>query len=162
MKIESFTLRSNDTGGIASLKQVHPDCGGQNISPQLSWINPPEGTRSFAITMYDKDAPTGGGFWHWLMFNIPATVNELPADAGNIFRRLAPSASKQSKNDYGTEGYGGPNPPHGHGWHNYTITLYALDIETLDLPKDTPPAQVGFQLWKHGLAQASIVFYYKN
>ena len=74
MKIETFTLRSNDTGGVAALRQVHPDCGGQNISPELSWVNAPEGTRSFAITMYDKDAPTGGGFWHWLMFDIPASV----------------------------------------------------------------------------------------
>lgn len=110
MKIETFTLRSNDTGGIASLRQVHPDCGGQNISPQLSWINPPVGTRGFAITMYDKDAPTGGGFWHWLMFNIPANVYELPADAGNSFRHLAPSGSVQSLNDYGMYGLGPPYP----------------------------------------------------
>ena len=162
MKIETFTLRSNDTGGIASLRQVHPDCGGQNISPQLSWINPPVGTRGFAITMYDKDAPTGGGFWHWLMFNIPANVYELPADAGNSFRHLAPSGSVQSLNDYGMYGYGGPNPLHGHGWHNYLVTLYALDTDSLELPRDTPPAQVGFHLWKHMLAKASIVFYYRN
>ena len=89
MKIETFTLRSNDTGGVAALRQVHPDCGGQNISPELSWVNAPEGTRSFAITMYDKDAPTGGGFWHWLMFDIPASVGELRPDAGNTFGHLA-------------------------------------------------------------------------
>lgn len=90
MKIETFTLRSNDTGGVAALRQVHPDCGGQNISPELSWVNAPEGTRSFAITMYDKDAPTGGGFWHWLMFDIPASVGELRPDAGNTFGHLVP------------------------------------------------------------------------
>ena len=162
MKIETFTLRSNDTGGIATLRQVHPDCGGSNISPQLSWINPPLDTRSFAITMFDKDAPVDGGFWHWLMFDIPANVTELPADAGNTFQRLAPASVVQSINDYGKHGYGGPNPPHGHGWHNYTITLYALDIDTLELSKDTPPALVGFHLWKHTLAKASIVFYYRN
>ena len=127
MKIETFTLRSNDTGGVAALRQVHPDCGGQNISPELSWVNAPEGTRSFAITMYDKDAPTGGGFWHWLMFDIPASVGELRPDAGNTFGHLAPVSAIQSLNDYGTYGYGGPNPPHGHGWHNYMITLYALE-----------------------------------
>lgn len=162
MKIETFTLRSNDTGGIATLRQAHPDSGGQNISPQLSWINAPEGTRSFAITMFDRGAPIEGGFWHWLMFNIPATVDQLPADAGNIFTHLAPAAAVQSMNDFGQYGYGGPNPPHGHGWHNYSITLYALDTETLELSKDTSPALVGFHLWKHTLAKATIVFYYKN
>ncbi|MEG1736821.1 MAG: YbhB/YbcL family Raf kinase inhibitor-like protein [Odoribacter sp.] len=162
MKIETFTLRSNDTGGIATLRQAHPDCGGSNISPQLSWINIPEDTHSFALTMFDKDAPVDGGFWHWLMFDIPANVNELPADAGNTFAQLAPGGSVQSINDYGLNGYGGPNPPHGHGWHNYMITLYALDIETLELPKNTPPALVGVHLWRHTLAKASIVFYYRN
>lgn len=162
MKIETFTLRSNDTGGIATLRQVHPDSGGQNISPQLSWINAPEGTRSFAITMFDRDAPIEGGFWHWLMINIPATVAQLPADAGNTFTHLAPATAIQSMNDFGQYGYGGPNPPHGHGWHNYSITLYALDTETLELSKDTSPALVGFHLWKHTLAKATIVFYYKN
>lgn len=162
MKIETFTLRSNDTGGIATLRQAHPDSGGQNISPQLSWINAPKGTRSFAITMFDRDAPIEGGFWHWLMFNIPATVDQLPADAGNTFTHLAPAIAIQSMNDFGQYGYGGPNPPHGHGWHNYSITLYALDTETLELSKDTSPALVGFHLWKHTLAKATIVFYYKN
>lgn len=162
MKIETFTLRSNDTGGTAALRQVHPDGGGENISPQLSWINQPENTRSFAITLYDKDAPTGGGFWHWLMFDIPANVNELPADAGNTLNHLAPSGCIQSINDFGTEGYGGPNPPHGHGWHCYMLTVYALDVETLGLPKEAHPSLVGFNLWQHTLAKASIVFYYKN
>lgn len=162
MKIETFTLRSNDTGGIATLRQAHPESGGQNISPELSWINPPQGTLSFAITMFDRDAPIEGGFWHWLMFNIPANIHELPADAGNTFNHIAPFGSVQSINDFGHYGYGGPNPPHGHGWHNYAITLYALDIEKLELPKDTPPALIGFHLWKHTLAKASIVFYYRN
>lgn len=162
MKIETFTLRSNDTGGIATLRQAHPDSGGQNISPQLSWINAPKGTRSFAITMFDRDAPIEGGFWHWLMFNIPATVDHLPADAGNTFTHLAPATAIQSMNDFGQYGYGGPNPPHGHGWHNYSITLYALDTETLELSKDTSPALVEFHLWKHTLAKATIVFYYKK
>lgn len=162
MKIETFTLRSNDTGGIATLQQVHPESGGKNISPELSWINAPGNTRSFAITMFDKDAPIDGGFWHWLMFDIPANVHDLPADAGNTFRHLAPAGAVQSINDFGNHGYGGPNPPHGHGWHSYMITLYALDVATLELPKDTPPAQVGFHLWKHGIAKASIVFYYRN
>ena len=118
MKIETFTLRSNDTGGVAALRQVHPDCGGQNISPELSWVNAPEGTRSFAITMYDKDAPTGGGFWHWLMFDIPASVGELRPDAGNTFGHLAPVSAVQSLNDYGTYGYGGK--------HSNKCTFYTL------------------------------------
>lgn len=162
MKIETFTLRSNDTGGIASLRQVHPDSGGNNISPQLSWINAPKETHSFAITMYDKDAPTGGGFWHWLMFDIPANISELPADSGNTFNHLISSGIIQSLNDFGTYGYGGPNPPHAHGWHTYMVTLYALDTATLGLSKDTPPAQVGFHLWQHTLSKASIIFYYRN
>lgn len=141
---------------------MHSDIGGNNISPQLSWINAPADTRSFAITMYDKDAPTGGGFWHWIMFNIPATVFEVPANAGNTFNHLAPESAIQGMNDYGTYGYGGPMPPHGHGWHQYLITIYALDTENLILSKNTPPAQVGFQLWKHVIEKASIVFYYRH
>ena len=96
------------------------------------------------------------------MFDIPASVGELRPDAGNTFGHLAPVSAVQSLNDYGTYGYGGPNPPHGHGWHNYMITLYALDIESLEMSKDTLPAQVGFKLWKHTLEKASIVFYYRS
>lgn len=162
MEIKTFTLGSNDLGGIGTLREAHFDCGGQNVSPQLSWINAPEGTRSFAITMYDKDAPTGSGFWHWLMFDIPATVNRLPADAGNPLQYLAPSDAIQSITDYGLYRYGGPNPPHGHGWHCYMITVHALQAASLKLTKDAPPARVGFALWKNTIAKASIVFYYQN
>lgn len=162
MEVKTFTLRSDGLGGVGTLKEAGFDSGGQNISPQLSWINAPESTRSFAITMYDKDAPTGSGFWHWLMFNIPATIDRLPADAGNPLRHLAPANAIQSVTDYGLYGYGGPNPPPGHGWHCYMITVFALQASCLELTRDTPPAQVGFHLWKNTIAKASIVFYYQN
>ncbi len=162
MRTETFTLRSIDVGGIGTLKEAHTASGGRNISPALSWVNAPEGTRSFAVTMYDKDAPTGGGFWHWLIFDIPPTVNGLPADAGNISSHLAPPSAIQSITDYGSYGYGGPNPPHGHGWHSYMITVYALKVESLGMTRDMTPAQVGFNLWKNTIEKASIVFYYQN
>jgi Raf kinase inhibitor-like YbhB/YbcL family protein len=156
---QTFTLTSKDVGGQATQKQFSNTfgCHGENLSPELSWANAPAGTQSFAVTMYDKDAPTGSGFWHWVMFNIPATTTELVTDAGDINKALAPTDATQSNTDAGQPGYTGPCPPPG-APHQYLITVYALKNK-LDLSKNASPALVGFYLSSNMLAKASIVFY---
>jgi len=160
----TFTLTSNDLGGQFSLKQVYDqyDCGGQNMSPQLMWKNAPAGTKSFAVTMFDPDAPTGSGWWHWLIFNIPENINELPSDAGNTAHNLLPASVIQSLNDYGAYGYGGPCPPKGDKPHRYIITVYALKVGKIDLNKDSRPATVGFYLNRFAIAKSSIIAYYQR
>lgn len=160
----TFTLNSRDLGGESTRIQEFNGfgCSGDNQSPQLSWKNAPEGTKSFAITMYDPDAPTGSGFWHWLMFDIPAGINELVTNAGNVKLNLAPRGAIQSITDYGIKGFGGPCPPKEHGFHQYIITVYALKTNKLGLDENINPAIVGFNLWNQTLAKASIVVYYKR
>lgn len=160
----TFTLSSKDLGGQATKIEEFNGfgCSGQNKSPQLSWKNAPEGTKSFAITMYDPDAPTGSGFWHWVIFNIPANINELVSNAGNVSLNLAPKEAIQSITNYGIKGFGGPCPPEGHGIHQYIITIHALKTEKLTLDENTNPAIVGFNLWNQSLAKASIITYYKR
>lgn len=160
----TFTLFSNDVGGQATqVQEFHGfGCSGQNISPHMGWKHAPEGTKSFALTCYDKDAPTGSGFWHWLVFNIPASCSELPTSAGNADSGLLPVGAVQSITDYGICGYGGPCPPEGHGWHQYLFTVFALDTEHLDIDPQTSPAVVGFNLNAHTIEKASLVMYYKR
>lgn len=159
---KTFTLTSKDLGGEATKVQEFNGfgCLGENQSPQLSWKNAPEATKSFAVTMYDPDAPTGSGFWHWVVFDIPANVNELVTNAGT--KNLVPKGAIQSVTDYGIKGFGGPCPPVGHGYHQYIITVYALKTEKLGTDENTNPAVVGFNLWNQTLAKASIVAYYKR
>ena len=161
---QTFTLRSKDIGGQATDKQVYNGfgCTGDNLSPQLYWENPPAGTKSFAITMYDPDAPTGSGFWHWVVFDIPVNISELKTGAGNIQKGLMPAGAIQSNTDFGQPGYGGPCPPQGHGFHQYLITIYALKIDKLGLDKSSTPAFVGFNLFSNTIAKASLVMYYKR
>lgn len=161
---KTFTLSSKDLGGEATKKHEFNGfgCSGENQSPQLSWKNAPAGTKSFAITMYDPDAPTGSGFWHWVVFDIPANVNELVTNAGNVNLNLAPKGAIQSMTDYGIKGYGGPCPPEGHGFHQFIITVHALKTDKLGLDENINPAVVGFYLWNNTLAKASIVAYYKR
>ncbi|MGL5317735.1 MAG: YbhB/YbcL family Raf kinase inhibitor-like protein [Bacteroidales bacterium] len=162
--MKSFTLTSHDLEGQIHLSQAfkHEECEGENISPHLKWVNPPEGTESFAVTVYDPDAPTGSGWWHWVIFDIPKDVYELPADAGNLRRHLAPPGAIQSINDYLTHGYGGPFPPKGDKAHSYIFTVYALDVRSLGLNKDASPAMVGFNLHAHTLARASMISYFER
>lgn len=159
---KTFTLTSKDLGGEASKIQEFNGfgCSGENQSPHLSWKNAPEGTKSFAVTMYDPDAPTGSGFWHWIVVDIPANVNELVTNAGT--KNLVPKGAIQSITDYGIKGFGGPCPPVGHGYHQYIITVYALKTNKLGTDENTNAAVVGFNLWSQTLAKASIVAYYKR
>ncbi|TXI13985.1 MAG: YbhB/YbcL family Raf kinase inhibitor-like protein [Pedobacter sp.] len=160
----TFTLKSDDLGGQMSPKQEFNGfgCKGENISPQLSWVNPPKGTQSYAITVYDPLAPTGSGWWHWVVFDIPATANFVPANAGNPSSSLLPSGSIQGMTDFGKPGYGGPCPPEGHGFHQYIITIYALKKEKLGLDQQAGPATVGYVLNANTIEKASIVAYYKR
>jgi Raf kinase inhibitor-like YbhB/YbcL family protein len=160
----TFTLSSNDLGGEATINEEFNGfgCTGENQSPQLSWKNAPEGTKSFAVTMYDPDAPTGSGWWHWVVFDIPVSNNELVSGAGNRELNLTPKGVIQSITDYGANGYGGPCPPEGHGLHQYIITVYALKTDKLGLHESTNPALVGYYLWNNTIAKASIVTYYQR
>ena len=134
-------------------------CSGDNISPELSWTDIPEGTKSFAITAYDPDAPTGSGWWHWLVFNIPTNITNIPEGVKNID---LPKAIIQSNTDYGKPGYGGPCPPIGDGKHRYIFTIFALDTETLPLNAKVTAAKVGFYLNSHVIEKYSIKGYYKR
>ena len=156
---QTFTLKSNELGGQATNRQFFSGfgCHGDNVSPELSWENAPAGTQAFAVTMYDKDAPTGSGFWHWVVFNIPANVTELKSGAGDAAKGLLPAGVVQSVTDFGMPGYGGPCPPPG-APHEYLITVYALKTK-LSLDKTASPAFVGFNLNANLLAKASIVMY---
>ncbi len=160
----TFTLESKTLGGNSTTVEEFNGfgCTGENTSPQLSWSNAPEGTKSFAITVYDPDAPTGSGWWHWVVFDIPSDINELLKDAGNIEKGLMPNNAIQSITNYGVPGYGGPCPPENHGIHQYIITVYALKVDKLGLDKNTNPAIVGYYLWNNTIAKASIVTYYER
>lgn len=162
LSAQTFTVKSNELGGQATNRQYGNVFGwhGENISPELHWENVPAGTQSFAVTMYDKDAPTGSGFWHWIIFNIPADITELPSDAGNLARNLAPAGSIQSNNDASMPGYLGPCPPSG-PIHEYLITVYALKTK-LSLDKNASPALVGFYLNGNVIGKASLVMYGQN
>jgi Raf kinase inhibitor-like YbhB/YbcL family protein len=133
-------------------------CNGQNISPALEWANPPVGTKSFAVTMYDPDAPTGSGWWHWVMYNIPAGTTGLVAGAGG--GRNAPRVSAQGRTDLGSKGYGGPCPPVGDKPHHYTIPDFALKVDKIDVPGDATAAYVGFNLNANKLATARVTGLY--
>jgi hypothetical protein len=159
-----FTLTSPDIAQDKTLdmKQILNGfgCTGGNESPALAWANPPAGTKSFALTVYDPDAPTGSGWWHWVVFDIPAAARALPAGAGGADGTGLPAGAVQSRTDFGAPGYGGACPPRGHGQHRYIFTLFALDVERLGLAPDSSAALVGFNLGAHTLAKASITARY--
>ncbi|NOW95933.1 YbhB/YbcL family Raf kinase inhibitor-like protein [Mucilaginibacter sp. SG564] len=160
--METFTLSSNELGGQMTPRFFFNDwgAGGENVSPQLSWENAPEGTKSFAITMYDPAAPTGSGWWHWVMFNIPANVTELKSGAGSTAPELKPAGAVSGLTDFGKPGYGGPVPIPGSGFHPYAITVHALNT-TLPLDDKANPQLVGFNMGPATLAKASILVYLK-
>lgn len=137
-------------------------CVGANISPELKWSGAPAGTKSFGLTMYDPDAPTGSGWWHWVVFNIPAKTTHLSKNAGNITAGKMPSSAVQSRTDFGKDGYGGPCPPAGDAAHRYIITLYALKVDKLPLDKNTPAAMVGYYLNANAIGKAVLSFKYSR
>ncbi|WP_332813320.1 YbhB/YbcL family Raf kinase inhibitor-like protein [Ramlibacter sp.] len=136
--------------------------GGQNVSPALSWTGAPAGTKSFALTMYDPDAPTGSGWWHWVVYDIPANVSSLPRGAGAAGGGQLPRGAKQGRTDFGTQEYGGAAPPPGHGPHRYVFTLYALNVDKLDVPDDASAAYVGFNIHFAKLGEAKLTAKYER
>jgi Raf kinase inhibitor-like YbhB/YbcL family protein len=150
-----FTLISNDItdGGVLPDAQVQAK---GNASPHLKWSGAPEGTKSYAVTCYDPDAPTGSGFWHWTVANIPAEVSELPA-GGPV-----PAGAVEGRTDFGAPGFGGAAPPPGHGPHHYIFTVFAVDTDKLDVTPDNSGAVFGFNLHFHTLAKATITATYEN
>jgi Raf kinase inhibitor-like YbhB/YbcL family protein len=137
------------------------DCQGKNVSPALTWSGAPAGTKSFAVTAFDPDAPTGSGFWHWVIFNIPADASGLPEGAGDPKSGKAPAGTIQARNDFSLVGYGGPCPPKGTS-HHYHFTVYAVDVPKLDADAEASAAVVGFYLHFHTLAKAEIVSVYEH
>lgn len=154
-KLSSPGFKNNDT---LPMEQVLNGfgCEGGNKSPRLEWKNPPAGTQSFALTVYDPDAPTGSGWWHWVVFDIPADQRFLELDAGNLAAGTLPAGIIQSVTDFGTPGFGGACPPAGDKPHRYIFTLYALSVPSLGLDAKSMPAMVGFNLRDKTLAKATL------
>ena len=154
----TFTLTSNDItdGGVLPDAQVKAR---GNHSPHLKWSGAPEGTRSYAVTCYDPDAPTGSGFWHWTVANIPPDVTELleGASAAGL-----PEGAVEGRTDFGEPGYGGAAPPPGHGPHRYIFTVFAVDVPQLDVTPENSGAVFGFNLHFHTLAKASLTATFEN
>jgi len=137
-------------------------CEGGNLSPQLSWSGAPADTKSFAVTCYDPDAPTGSGFWHWVVANIPASVSSLPLGAGDPASGRMPAGAIEVRTDFSKPGYGGPCPPPGAHVHRYIFTVYAVSMAQLPVTADTSAAIVGFYLNFNTLAKASLIGLYKR
>jgi Raf kinase inhibitor-like YbhB/YbcL family protein len=156
-----FTVTSKDVGDGEAIPLAHRSGvfgipGGEDISPQLSWSGAPEGTKSYAVTIYDPDAPTGAGFWHWAVADIPADVTELPSGAGDDTGELLPQGAFQLANDAGVRRFIGAAPPAGHGVHRYFIVVHALDVENIGIPPTSSPAFFGFNITSHILGRAVI------
>lgn len=164
METNNFTLKSNSLRGQGVKKMMFNgmNCSGDNLSPQLEWEDVPDGTKSFAVTIYDPKAPTLSGWYHWVVFNIPADVRQLDEGAGDPGKDIMPRGAVQSKTDFGTNAYGGPCPPVGDPAHPYHVTVYALDTEDLGLASDASPAMVSFMVEQHTIQRASMIFYARH
>lgn len=160
----AFTLTSPDIAAGSTIAQVFEfdgfGCSGKNQSPVLRWSGAPEGTKSFAVNVYDPDAPTGSGFWHWYVIDIPADVTELPADAGAKGGANLPKGARQIPNDYGIYAWGGVCPPPGDKPHRYIFTVHALSVERIEVPDDAPAALTGFMVNANTIAKASFTATY--
>ncbi|MFE7799485.1 YbhB/YbcL family Raf kinase inhibitor-like protein [Nocardia sp. NPDC057440] len=163
-QVPTFTVTSEDITPGESLRNDQVSeffgVGGKDISPQLSWSGFPEETKSFAVTVYDPDAPTAAGFWHWAVANIPATTTSLPAGAGSKGGTL-PEDAINLRNDASFPGFVGAAPPAGHGPHRYFVVVHAVDVESLEVSEDATPSFLGFNLFFHTLARATVVATYE-
>ncbi len=158
-----FKLTSTDIrqGGRIAAAHVFNGmgCTGGNLSPELQWSGAPAGTKSFAVTAYDPDAPTGSGWWHWVVYNIPPSATKLERGAGDPGKNLLPAGAVQGNTDFGAPGYGGPCPPPGKA-HHYVFTVFALDTDKIDVPASATAAYVGFNLHAHTIAKAKLTALY--
>jgi Raf kinase inhibitor-like YbhB/YbcL family protein len=154
--VASFTVVSDDVSEGRPLKADQVKDGG-DTSPHLRWEGYPAGTKSFAVTCFDPEAPTGSGFWHWSVFDIPADVTELPAGAASGDMKGLPAGAVHVRNDNGTRDYVGAFPPPGDGPHRYVFTVYAVGEEKLEVPPEASPAVVGFQLRFKAVGRAQLI-----
>jgi hypothetical protein len=155
--VKRFTVTSDEVadGRPLDMRHVHPSAGGENVSPHLRWEGFPDATGGFVVTCFDPDAPTGSGFWHWVLVNLPADTTDLPSGAGS--GGSLPGSAFHVRNDYGEQAYGGAAPPPGDRPHRYFFAVHALDVDALELTPDASPAYVGFNLTFHAIARATIV-----
>ncbi len=159
-----FELSSGDIGANTTInKRFEYDgfgCAGENRSPDLQWTGAPEGTKSFAVTVYDPDAPTGSGWWHWIVYDIPADTEQLEAGAGTLNSTTLPENAVQAVSDYGVEAWGGMCPPKGDKAHRYVFTVHALNVEQLELPDGGTSAAVRYLIHANTIATATFTAKY--
>ncbi|MCW5231580.1 YbhB/YbcL family Raf kinase inhibitor-like protein [Verminephrobacter eiseniae] len=165
--MSNFKITSPEFKEQDVLQKAHEfngfDGDGQNRSLALQWQDAPEGTQSFAVTLYDPDAPTGSGFWHWVLYDIPANVTQLAQGAGSTDKTGLPGIGIQAQNDYGTTGFGGPCPPKGSAAHRYIFTVHALHVASLGLPASgVTNAVVRFMIHQNTLATATLIGLYQR
>jgi Raf kinase inhibitor-like YbhB/YbcL family protein len=144
---------------VLDLRHAHPSANGENLSPNLQWFGAPANTQSFAVTCFDPDAPTGSGWWHWIVIDIPANITELPK---GMTPAQQPDSAVELRNDFGELGFGGSAPPPGDRPHRYIFAVYALDVPTLGLEESTTAAVAGFNLTAHSLARGHITGLYSH
>ncbi len=163
--VPSFTLESDDIVDGGELPNLHVSAwngaGGHDVSPHLRWSGFPDGTAGFAVTCYDPDAPTGSGFWHWAVANLPRSVTELPQGAGAPSGERMPSGAVQLRNDAGQAGYMGAAPPKGDRPHRYIFAVHALSTDKLNVGPDAAPAILGFNITFNILARATLTAVYQ-
>ena len=164
--VASFDVRSNDVadGEMLRMAQVSGifGAGGEDCSPHLAWSGAPEGTQSYAVTCFDPDAPTGSGFWHWVVYDIPPSCGELATGAGDQAGSGLPEGAKQLRNDAGLTGYLGSAPPAGHGPHRYVFAVHALSVANLPIDENVSPAICGFNMFGNTLGRAVITPVYEQ
>lgn len=160
----TFKIKSSEIKYGAKIGENHVfdgfGCSGKNISPQISWKDAPKDTKSFAITVYDPDAPTGSGWWHWLAVNIPTTYTEIPSNFGATDKFALNDGILQIRNDFGVHKFGGPCPPKGDKKHRYIFTIHALKVEKLELDKNATAALAGFMINQNSLKKTSFMAFY--
>ena len=164
--VASFQVTSNDItdGEMLPIRHVSGILGAgcEDVSPHLIWFGAPGDTKSYTVTCFDPDAPTGSGFWHWIVYDIPATVMELATGVGSQDGAELPQGAKQLKNDAGLYGYLGSAPPPGHGPHRYMFVVHALNIDMLPINEEVSAAICGFNMFGTTIGRALVTPIYKQ